>query len=72
MGPDEKMPTYKVVASATNRLLGARSTSSRTDGRERGAAEPEETVDAGKGNPEQSAEVVERGWSRLSVGPRLA
>jgi len=48
-----KRSTYKVIASATDRLLGARSTSSRTDGGDRGATEPEETVDAGKSDPEQ-------------------
>jgi len=53
VGSEEKGPTYKVIASATDRLLGARSTSSRTDGGDRGATEPEETVDTGKGNPEQ-------------------
>jgi len=61
----KKRTTYKVIVSATDRLLGARSTSSRTEERERGAAESEETGDVRKGDPEQPAEVVERGGSRL-------
>ena len=61
--------TYEGIVSATDGLLGARSTSSRTDGGDRVAAEPEETVDSGKGDPEQSAEVVERCGVRLQRGP---
>ena len=64
--------TYKVIVSATDGLLGARSTSSQTDARDRTAAEPEETVDSGKGDPEQSAEVVKRCGGRLQRGPWLA
>ena len=60
---EKKRSTHKVIVSATDRLLGARSTSSRTDDRNRGTAEPEETADVGKDDPEQSAEVVERGGS---------
>ena len=71
-GSNEKRTTYKVIVSATDRLLGARSTSSRTEERERGTAESEETGDVRKGDPEQSAEVVERGGGRLWVRPRLA
>ena len=51
---------YEVIVSATNGLLGARSTSSRTDDCDWGAAEPDETVDGRKSDPEQSGEVVER------------
>ena len=61
--------TYKVIVSATDGLLGARSTSSQTDARDRAAAEPEETADCGKGDPEQSTEVVERCGVRLQHGP---
>ena len=67
-----KGSTYKVIVGAADGLLGARSTSSCTDGRDRGAAEPEETVDSGKGDPKQSAEVVERCGGRLQRGPWLA
>jgi len=48
----------EAIVSATDRLLGARRSNSQTEARKRAAAEPEETLDSGKGDPEQSAEVV--------------
>ena len=65
----QKKRTHEVIVSATDGLLGARSTSSCTDGRNRAAAEPEETADIGEGDPKQSAEVVERCGGRLQRGP---
>ena len=53
---------YEGVAGATDRLLGARSTTSRTDDRDWVAAEPNKTLDGGKDDPEQSAEGAERRW----------
>ena len=64
--------TYEVVVGAADGLLGARSTSSRTNGRDRAAAEPEETADCGKGDPEHGAEVVERRGGRLQREQWLA
>ena len=61
--------TYEGIVGATDGLLGARSTSSRTNGCDWVTAEPEETIDSGKGDPEQSTEVVERCGVRLQHGP---
>ena len=64
--------TYEIIVSATDGLLGARSTSSQTDARDRAATEPEETADCGKGDPEHGAEVVERRGGRLQREQWLA
>jgi len=69
---DKKRSTYEAVVSATDGLLGARSTTPRTDHRDRGAAETDETINGGKGEPEQSAEFVEGCGSRLQRGRWLA
>ena len=52
-GHRKKGSTYEGIVGAADGLLGARSASSCTDGCDRGTAEPEETVDSGKGDPEQ-------------------
>ena len=60
--------TYEAVVGATDGLLGARSTGSSADGRDRVATEPEEAADIGKSDPEQSTEVVEGCGGRLQRG----
>ena len=61
-----------MVVSAADGLRGARRTTSHTEGSDRAAAEPDEARDVGKHNPEQSAELAERGGVRLEYVPWLA
>ena len=64
--------TYKLIVSAADGLRSARRTTSHTEGSDRAAAEPDEARDVGKHNPEQSAELAERGGVRLEYVPWLA
>jgi hypothetical protein len=64
--------SHETVVSAIDGLLGTSSISSHSDDRDRGAAEPKETVDSGKGDPEQPTEAIEYCGSRLQRGPWLA
>lgn len=66
-GP-RKRATHEVVIGATNRLLGALGTTPRTDRRDRGAIEADDTINVGKGEPKLSAELIEPCGGQLQVG----
>ena len=60
--------TYERVVSAADGLRGASRTTSNTNGSDGGAGEPDETLNVGEDEAEQTTELAERGGACLQGG----